>query len=71
MRVYFDDVVRVLDELELHADDFRTVPGQVIVLGHVTGRTGGEAIRRAAVWTWRVANGRATHLRVSDMGNAV
>jgi ketosteroid isomerase-like protein len=72
LRQYFADVERVWDELEIHADDFRTVPGQVIVLGHVTGRTdGGEPIKRAAIWTWRISGGCATHLRVADMGRAV
>jgi ketosteroid isomerase-like protein len=72
LREYFADVERVWDELEIHATDFRTAPGQVIVMGHVTGRDhGGEAIRRSAVWTWRIANGRATHLRVADMGSPV
>jgi ketosteroid isomerase-like protein len=70
LRDYFADVERIWDELEIHATDFRTVPGQVIVMGHVTGRDhGGRAIRRTAVWTWRISGGRATHLRVSDMGS--
>ncbi len=70
LREYFADVERVWEALEIHATDFRTVPGSVIVLGHVTGRADGQAIRRSAVWTWRVSGGRATHLRVSDMGSA-
>jgi ketosteroid isomerase-like protein len=70
LREYFADVERVWDELQIHATDFRTVPGSVIVLGHVSARADGKAIRRTAVWTWRVDDGRATHLRVSDMGSA-
>jgi ketosteroid isomerase-like protein len=69
MREYFADVGRVWDELELHADDFRSVPGSVIVMGHVTGRLGAEQIRRAAMWTWRVSGGLAVYLRVSDIGD--
>ena len=69
MRQYFADVERVWDELEIHAADFRAVPGSVIVMGHVSGRTGdGQAIRRSAVWTWKVTAGRASHVRVADMG---
>jgi ketosteroid isomerase-like protein len=68
MREYFADVSRVWDELEIHADDFRAVPGSVIVMGHVTGRLGGEEIRRAAMWTWRLTDGLASFMRASDMG---
>lgn len=68
MRTYFEDVGRVWDELTLHADDFRVVPGYVVVMGHVTGRRGDAALRRAVVWTWRVRDGLATYVRVADMG---
>jgi len=68
MREYFTDVERTWDELTLHADDFRVVPGSVIVLGHVTGRRAGRPVRRAAVWTWRIAGGRAVNVRAADMG---
>jgi ketosteroid isomerase-like protein len=68
MREYFADVGRVWDRLELHADDFRSVPGSVIVIGHVDAVRGRETLRRAAVWTWRVTRGKATYARVSDMG---
>ncbi len=40
------------------------------VMGHVSGVARGEAIRRAAVWTWRVRDGRAVQVRVADMGDA-
>ena len=70
MRQYFADVERYWDELVLHAEDFRVIPGSVIVMGHVTGVARGEAIRRSAVWTWRVRDGRAVHVRVADMGAA-
>ncbi len=68
IRRYFADVARVWEELELHADDFRLIPGSVIVIGHVTGRTGGEAIRRSSVWTWHLRNGKVWKVRASDMG---
>lgn len=70
MRQYFADVERVWDELTIHAEDFRVIPGSVIVMGHVRARIAGEAIRRAAVWTWRVRDGRAVHVKVSDLGDA-
>ena len=68
MRTYFDDVSAVWDELTLHADDFRVVPGYVVVMGHVTGRCGDAVLRRSVVWTWRVRDGLATYVRVADMG---
>jgi ketosteroid isomerase-like protein len=69
LREYFADAGRVWDELTLHADDFRVVPGAVIVLGHADGRAAGEPMRRAAVWTWRVRDGRIASVRVADMGD--
>jgi ketosteroid isomerase-like protein len=70
MREYFADVGRVWEEFSVHADDFRVVPGSVVALGSVSGRRNGEEIRRAVVWTWRLRDGRATFIRVSDMGPA-
>ena len=52
----------------LHAEDYRAVPGSVIVIGHVTGRRQGLDVRRSSVWTWRVRNGRAMSVRAADMG---
>jgi ketosteroid isomerase-like protein len=68
MREYFADVGRVWEELDIHADDFRVVPGSVIVMGYVTGRLEGREIRRAAVWTWRLRDDLAAYMRASDMG---
>jgi ketosteroid isomerase-like protein len=69
MRQYFADVARVWEELELHADDFRLIPGSVIVIGHVTGlAAGGERVRRSSVWTWHLRDGRLWKVRASDMG---
>jgi ketosteroid isomerase-like protein len=70
MREYFADVARTWEELRLYAEDFRAIPGAVIVMGHVEGRMNGEAVRRNAVWTWKVSNGKATHVRVADTGPA-
>ena len=69
MREYFADVERAWEELELHAEDFRAIPGSVIVMGRVQGRREGERVERRAVWTWKVSAGRATHVRVADLGS--
>jgi ketosteroid isomerase-like protein len=68
LRTYFEDVDRVWDGLTLHADDFRVVPGFVVVLGHVSFRRNGTVLRRAVVWTWRLQDGLASYVRVADMG---
>jgi len=70
MREYFADVERVWDELRLHAEDFRVIPGAVIVMGYAEGRVDGEPVRRSAVWTWKVSGGQATQVRVADIGPA-
>ena len=70
LREYFADVERVWEELTIHADDFRVVPGSVIVMGQVSGRFGDRPVRRACVWTWRVRLGQAVNVRVADMGDA-
>ena len=68
LREYFADVARFWDELTIHAEDFRAIPGSVIVMGHVDARLAGEPVRRSAVWTWKVSDGQATHVRVADLG---
>jgi ketosteroid isomerase-like protein len=70
LRQYFSDVERAWDELTLHAEDFRALPGSVVVMGHVEGRRGEEEIRRNVLWTWRVRDGLAVAVRVSDLGPA-
>ncbi len=70
LRQYFADVESLWDELTIHATDFRAIPGSVIVMGHVDARLDGEPVRRAAVWSWKVDAGKATHVRVSDLGDA-
>ena len=69
VRDYFDDVERLWEELVLHADDFRAVPGSVIVMGHITGRRQGLDVRRSSVWTWKVKDGRASSVKAADLGD--
>ena len=71
LRRYFADVEAVWQELEIRAEDFRVIPGSVVVMGHVEGRGYEGPLRRAAMWTWRLENGRARFLRVTDLGPAV
>jgi len=69
LREYLGDVERVWDELVLHTEDIRVIPGSVIVIGHITGRRQGLDVKRSAVWTWRVRDGRATSVKVADLGD--
>jgi hypothetical protein len=68
VRRYFADVAAVWDELVLHAEDFRALPGSVVVIGHVTGRRGEHRLNRSVVWTWKVKDALAVSVKVSDMG---
>ena len=68
-REYFADVERIWQDLVLHAEDFRIIPGSVIVIGHITGRRQGLDVRRSSVWTWRVRDGRAASVKVADLGD--
>jgi ketosteroid isomerase-like protein len=68
MREYFADVERVWEELELHAEDFRVVPGSVVVLGHVTAVRDGVPLRRGVLWSWQLRDGKAVSARASDLG---
>ena len=70
MREYYADVERTWEDLKLFAEDFRAIPGAVVVMGRVEGRADGEPVKRTAVWTWKVANGKATEVRVADVGPA-
>jgi ketosteroid isomerase-like protein len=70
LRQYFKDVEAVWNRLEIHAGDFRVVPGAVVVMGHVEGQGRDGAFRRSAIWTWRLSGGRAVQLRVTDTGPA-
>ena len=69
LRDYFADVDRVWEDLVLHAEDFRIIPGSVIVIGHITGRREGLDVRRSSVWTWKVQNGLAKSVKVADLGD--
>lgn len=68
MREYYADVERTWEALALFADDYRAIPGAVVVMGHIEARIEGEPIRRGAVWTWKVRDGKATEVRVADTG---
>jgi ketosteroid isomerase-like protein len=68
VREYFADVEAIWDELLLFADDFRVLPGVVIVLGHVLARRSDSSARRFVMWTWRLSGGKATSVRVADAG---
>ena len=68
VRQYFADVSAVWDELVLHAEDFRALPGSVVVIGHASARRGEERMKRSVVWTWKLRDGFAVSARVSDMG---
>lgn len=70
LREYFADAERVWEDLVLHADDIRAAAGGVVVFGRAEGRTGGELVRRRALWSWQVRDGLATSMRVSDLGPA-
>ena len=70
LRQYFADVERVWHEFEVQAGDYRTVPGSVVVMGTISGMTGAGRIHRRALWTWKLRDGRAVLLRVSDLGAA-
>ena len=39
-------------------------------MGHVEASIDGEPVRRGAVWSWTVQDGKATHLRVAETGPA-
>ena len=67
---YFADASAGWDVLDLHPDDFRSIPGFVVAFGHATARRGDESIRRAIVWTWQLRDGKAIMLRVADVGEA-
>ncbi|HYF27635.1 MAG TPA: nuclear transport factor 2 family protein [Baekduia sp.] len=68
MREYLADVNRAWQELELVADDIRAAGDGVVVFGHVRGRVDGTPVARRAVWVWRLRDGQAISVRVTDMG---
>jgi ketosteroid isomerase-like protein len=68
VRQYFADASEIWDELVLHADDFRVMPGIVIALGHVDLRRGEVSASRAVIWTWQLRDGKAISVKVADAG---
>jgi ketosteroid isomerase-like protein len=68
VRQYFADAARTWQELRLHADTLHEHEGEVVVHGRVTGMADGEPFARHVVWVWQVRDGRATGMRVSDVG---
>jgi ketosteroid isomerase-like protein len=70
MREYLADVERTWPDLLLHAEDFRAIPGAVVVMGYVEATLHGERVRRTAIWTFKVSEGKATHVRAADTGPA-
>jgi ketosteroid isomerase-like protein len=65
---YFTDVAAVWDDLLLDAEDYRVVPGSVIVIGRAIAVRDGERMQRSVVWTWKLRDGLAVSVRVSDLG---
>jgi ketosteroid isomerase-like protein len=70
MREYYADVERTWEQLTIYAEDFRAIPGAVIVMGHIEGTFQGEPIKRRSVWTWKVKDGKATEVKAADVGPA-
>lgn len=68
VRAYFADASAVWDDITLHATDVRAAAGAVIVFGHVDAVAAGESYRRRAIWNWRVREGKAVSMHVSDLG---
>jgi diguanylate cyclase (GGDEF)-like protein/PAS domain S-box-containing protein len=68
VRQYFADAAALWEELEISAQDFRATAGGVIVFGKVEGIVDRERISRQVVWVWQVTDGKATSMRVSDVG---
>lgn len=71
MRRYFEDVARVWEGLELHVGHLHRTRRGVMVLGKVTAVEDGRRTSRRAVWTWQLRDGRVTHIRAEDLGEAV
>lgn len=69
VRQYFADAATVWDELTLYAEDFRVVPGGVVVFGRVEGSTPDGPYRASALWIWQVRDGRAVSMRVNPLSH--
>lgn len=57
IRLYFQDVARIWDELRVEPLDFRAVAGSVVIFGRAEGRAAGQEIRTGVIWTWRLRDG--------------
>src|SRR4051794_29233413 len=68
VQLYFADAERLWQTLELHDDDYRALPGVVIVLGRVHVRREDVTADRRVVWTWHLRDGKVTQVRVADTG---
>ena len=65
IRLYFDDVVRVWERLQLEPREFREADDCVVVLGRVRGRTrAGQTVEEKAAWAWRIRDGKIVWGRV-------
>ena len=58
MREYYADVERTWEELTLFANDFRAIPGAVVVMGHIEGRLDGEPVKRTRCGPGRSSTAR-------------
>lgn len=67
VRAYFSDMSQVWGELSLHAEDIRAGTDSVVVFGYVRGRVGEDMVRRRVLWTWKLRDGLAASVRVSDL----
>ena len=54
MREYYADVARTWEIAQLFANDFRAIPGAVVVMGRIEDRLDGEPSAAARCWTWKV-----------------
>jgi ketosteroid isomerase-like protein len=69
IRAYFEDVGRVWEALELRAEDIRAASGGVVVFGDVSGRAGGQEVRRRVIWLWEVRDGKVVRVSANDLGD--
>ncbi len=69
VREYFADAERVWSDLTLRADSVRATKGGVVVFGRVSGNDGVAMVERRVVWTWKMQDGRATSVTVSELGD--
>ncbi len=70
IRLYFQDVARIWEELRVEPLDFRAVAGSVVIFGRAEGRAGGREIRTGAIWTWRLRDGLIVAGSVFSMPDA-